>query len=92
MSWQHPNSGRLPGYQFREFKRQSSTPKGKRRYQTIRSSITLSIFCLSVSTDVIRTTPWIACGPKCVVAGPPKTKVMLEFTSEYGYAPSVTQT
>ena len=35
----------------------------------------------------------MACGPKCVVAGPPKTSVMFEFGIEYGItSPPVTQT
>ncbi len=33
----------------------------------------------------LRTTPWIACGPKCfAAAGPPNTNVMFEFMTEYG--------
>src|ERR1700748_991384 len=45
------------------------------------------------AADAIRTTPWMACGPKCVVASPPKTRVMLEFGIEYGASsPPVTQT
>src|ERR1700722_12266258 len=36
-----------------------------------------------VSLAGLRTTPWIACGPKCIVAGPPKTIVMFELVTEY---------
>src|ERR1700722_16311888 len=46
------------------------------------------------SAVVLRTTPWIACGPKCLVAAsPPNTIVMLELGSEYGISfPPVMQT
>src|SRR5580700_4971196 len=45
------------------------------------------------SADASRTTPWSACVPKCVVAGPPKTSVMFAFGSEYlTSSPPVTQT
>lgn len=50
-------------------------------------------FFAVVSFAGLRTTPWIGCGPKCVVAGPPKTNVMLELVTEYLISsPPVTQT
>ena len=42
----------------------------------------------------MRTTPWIACGPKCLfAAGPPNTIVMFEFwTVNWPSFPPLTQT
>jgi hypothetical protein len=45
-------------------------------------------------SGVLRTTPWMACGPKCLVAAsPPNTIVMFEFATVYGTpVPPVMQT
>src|ERR1700677_2238153 len=58
---------------------------GRRTYRSLSFS--------SGSVVAILTTPWIACGPKWIVAAPVNTMVMFAFATEYR-APStpVTQT
>src|ERR1700679_222031 len=86
-----PNSGRLPGYRCRRFNQQSSSRGNDDTLPVVHRS-PYRPFSIG-SADAIRTTPWMACDPKCVVAGPPKTSVMLELGIEYGISsPPVTQT
>src|ERR1700689_16712 len=60
-----------------------SAPPGELGYRSFPNS----------STGGLRTTPWMACDPKCVAAGPPNTSVIFEFVTEYRpSSPPVTQT
>ena len=68
-------------------------PSPARTWRSYRSFLSESRSFLSESANTLRTTPWMAWVPKCVVAGAPNTRVMFEFGTEYGTSlPPVMQT